>query len=448
MSTIIQRTDRRHGAAEHVSAALLELTKQLIDAPSDDAACRTLAAGLKEIGGLDTVVIGLSSGGPPCRIRAVSSLMEIERNAPTIRAWNRALDESLRAADTPPGIEAEAAATHDGTNDRPWCVPIRSRAGRAIGVCGIVFVPGETQEPRPLVRTAIEVLGPIFEVALATRQRPGFGSAWRSLRGLVSGRRRAVAVLGAITVSLFMPLPLPVRCDCELQPEVRRSVAAPFAAIWRKSHVRPGDLVEAGQSLGLLDSAELQKELTAATAERDRAAKSADVHAAAGKTAAAQIDRLEVRRIDERRALLAARVANVDVKSPLAGIVISGDLDRAEGAPIKQGMELFEIAPLDRITVEVLVPEADLDRMQVGATANLVLDAQPYEDYAGTISRIRPRAEIRDEVNVFVAEIVIENPAGQLRPGMKGSARIAIEPRSAATMIADLFRPTLNRLMW
>jgi multidrug efflux pump subunit AcrA (membrane-fusion protein) len=293
-------------------------------------------------------------------------------------------------------------------------------------------------------------VGPVDESppVVATPQCSPKGNIVRTLGRTLLGRWRRSVVTAAVIGALFVPLPLGVRCDCELQPEVRRSVAAPFAAIWRKSFVRPGDVVAVGQPLGLLDAAELQRELAAATAERDRAAKSADVNGAAGRTAAAQIDRLEVRRIDERRALLAERLANVEVKSPIAGVVLSGECDRAEGAPLRQGAVLYEIGPLERMTVEASVPEGDLDRVRAGATTSVVLDARPYEKRAAAVTRIYPRAEIRDGANVFVAEIALDNRDGLLRPGMKGRVQVATEPRSAARWIADRYWPTLGRIVW
>lgn len=221
-------------------------------------------------------------------------------------------------------------------------------------------------------------VGPVNDspLVVATPQCSPNGDIVRALGRTLLGRWRRSVVTAAVIGAMFVPLPLGVRCDCELQPEVRLSVAAPFSAVWRKSYVRPGDVVAAGQSLGLLDVAELQRELAAATAERDRAAKSADVNGAAGRTAAAQIDRLEVRRIDERRALLAERLANVEVKSQIAGVVLSGECDRAAGAPLRQGAVLYTtiaeaIEPC--FTMRVDAEDEALHKIAAGRTAIVVV---------------------------------------------------------------------------
>ena len=88
------------------------------------------------------------------------------------------------------------------------------------------------------------------------------------------------------------------------------------------------------------------------------------------------------------------------------------------------GERLFEIAPLERMVVEVAVPEADVPWVKEGQTVEIVLDAWPETTWTGQLSRVHPRAEIRDEEHVFIAEVLLENPEALLRPGMRGRAKI------------------------
>ena len=41
-----------------------------------------------------------------------------------------------------------------------------------------------------------------------------------------------------------------------------------------------------------------------------------------------------------------------------------------------------------------------------------------------TVDRIRPSSAIRDSKNVYIVEAIVDNENGELRPGMKGTARI------------------------
>ena len=60
--------------------------------------------------------------------------------------------------------------------------------------------------------------------------------------------------------------------------------------------------------------------------------------------------------------------------------------------------------------------------------------------------RIHPRAELREEQNVFIGEVRLENPRQTLHPGMRGHARIKA---GTATLGWILFRrPLVAALEW
>src|SRR5690606_27148916 len=127
-----------------------------------------------------------------------------------------------------------------------------------------------------------------------------------------------------LCAAMWTPWDYKIACRCEIQPAVRRYVAAPFAGVFEKSLVEPGDLVRRDQVLGRLDGKEVRWELASVMAEYERVSKSYDVNLAAGKVAAAQIDRLEMERLDHKRRLLEHRAANLEIRSPIDGIVLSG----------------------------------------------------------------------------------------------------------------------------
>ena len=251
----------------------------------------------------------------------------------------------------------------------------------------------------------------------------------------MSARRTTLCLLLVALAAAPIPLTHRIRCRCELQPSVRRFAVVPFDGLLLESLVRPGDVVHAGDVLARLDPIELQHEASAAAAEHARALKAADVQQVAGNTAAAVLDRLEALRIEERRKVLEHRLANLEIRSPLTGIVIAGDGDRVRGAPLKCGQTLFEIAPLDRMVVETSVLESDFSYVVAGQEASVVLDALPAQTLQGKIERIRPRCEIRDEQWIFLAEWELPNADDRLRPGMKGRATIAAPPRAAGWIL-------------
>ena len=59
--------------------------------------------------------------------------------------------------------------------------------------------------------------------------------------------------------------------------------------------------------------------------------------------AEAQQANLEMKRLDMKRQLLAERQQHLQIRSPISGTVVSGDIEKSEGAPLAIGQNLFEI---------------------------------------------------------------------------------------------------------
>ena len=74
--------------------------------------------------------------------------------------------------------------------------------------------------------------------------------------------------------------------------------------------------------------------------------------------------------------------------------------------------------------MELNVPESDITYVDVEQEAIVVLDGTPFDPLNGKIDLIRPASEVRNNKNVFVSEIKIDNSACVLRPGMQGQAKI------------------------
>jgi multidrug resistance efflux pump len=226
-------------------------------------------------------------------------------------------------------------------------------------------------------------------------------------------------------------------------------VAAPFAGVLEKSLVKPGDVVVADQVLGLMDGKEISWELASVAAEQQRVSKAYDVNLAAGKVAAAQIDRLEMERLEQKRRLLEHRSANLQIKSPIDGVLLSGDLKRSEGVPLTLGQTLYEVAPLEQMIVEVLVADEEVSLVEAGQTVTIRLAAAAGQSRVGRLERIHPRSEVCDNENVFIGEVALTNEGSLLRPGMKGEATvIAARQRLGWILFHSAWNKLTNWLRW
>ncbi|QDS96574.1 macrolide transporter subunit MacA [Roseimaritima multifibrata] len=246
-----------------------------------------------------------------------------------------------------------------------------------------------------------------------------------TLGGIFSGKRQSFAAwaIGAILLLLAMlPVSYRVRCKATLEPVQPRIVSGPFEATLLDCHVQPGDTVSKGQVLLTLDGRRLQTEIEALTAEQSQDSKEESVALAKGQIAESQLAALRSQQLQQRINLLKERLDRILVRSPMDGVVISGDMRRSIGSPIDTGQPLLEIAPLEQMRIELAIPEADVLYVASGAEASVRFHSLPRTKWTGHLESITPSAEIRDNNNVFVGNWTIANEADRLRPGMQGYA--------------------------
>ena len=239
----------------------------------------------------------------------------------------------------------------------------------------------------------------------------------------------------AFVVVMLIPVPHRIAGSVLLEPTVKRFVNAPFDGILKQTFHLSGDQVKNGDLLAELDGKEIEWQLSGLNAEKSRAQKQKDVSAAARDTSSVQIAQLEIERLDAQIELLEHRMANLQIKSPLEGIVILGDLKRAEGSPINKGQVLFEIAPLDNMLVQMAIPVDDIRYVEPNAPLSIILDAYPNDIFEETVSKIQPRAMTRDSQQVFILEAKMDNVDGRLRPGLKGHGRVYADKETLGWVI-------------
>ncbi len=209
-----------------------------------------------------------------------------------------------------------------------------------------------------------------------------------------------------------------------MQPLTRRFVAVGFDGTLQSASVRPGDEVTAGQLIATIDPREIDYEMAGIEAQLNQTKQERRSTMAGHDFAASKIAELETQRLEMQKAVLQHRRDHLEIRSPVDGVVISGDWKESEGMPMTRGDVLFEIAPLGKMRVELAVPESDYAMTRAEMPIHFYLHAFPNQTFNAVIEKVHPRAEIRDDKNVFIAEAVINNDDALLRPGMKGRGKI------------------------
>lgn len=304
------------------------------------------------------------------------------------------------------------------------------------------WIEGDGKQSENAFRWLEPVLQAIGDV-LWSRPRRDY---WK-WKGKVGSRIARISTVAAVLASLFLiwPVSYRVRCEAKVDTYFQRMVAAPFDATLEQALVKPGEQVKAGQVLIRLDGRPLRLELDAVEAEIQEIRKEHDVALANRQIADSQQLALKRRRLDRKRDLISDRLSNLEITSPIDGVVISGDLEKFIGAPVERGQGMFEIAPLHTLQVELEIPDYEIGYVQRGAVASIKLDAIGGQAMTLKIEDIHPSAELRNDQNVFIAKVRAQNHDGALRPGMLGNATAygPLRPR-----IWSLVRPAWERVLW
>ena len=86
------------------------------------------------------------------------------------------------------------------------------------------------------------------------------------------------------------------------------------------------------------------------------------------------------------------------------------------GNLVREGEEILKIGNLNPIKVVVLLSELDLERVAVGQTVEVKLDAFPESSFSGRVNRIAPVANVA--TRQIPIEIIIPNPDNVIKGGL------------------------------
>ncbi len=326
------------------SACAAELVSRIETSASAQAACLLVANELKSFLTCEQAAVGLArEGRAGVRLQAISEMSQFDASAPGIQAVSAALDEVAirgelttwppRDADDRHAALAIRRLAEESPHTVITCSPLTSIDDQLVGA---ILVAGRHAVLHQETRVNfIEAICPHVATALQAKQSAEMGPfrrLWKLMAGQSSARRRWLAVGAAVMLTLpFIPWRYHVTVDCKVEPVVRRFMVAPYEGILEAGHVRPGELVEAGDVVASMDDRELRWELSSVAAERVREAKKRDAAMDAHDTSEAQMAELEMRRLDLKIKLLRHRQANLEITTPIAGVVLKGELEDAEG---------------------------------------------------------------------------------------------------------------------
>lgn len=268
-----------------------------------------------------------------------------------------------------------------------------------------------------------------------------------------------------------------VSASGRIQPQTKVDITSEVSAQIINLFVKEGDLVERGQRLILLDTIQLQSDVSqsrysldeitsraeAAKAqleidkleaerqktlfERDLGTENAATNARYGYENSAANYRAMLSQVETARAGLEKASDNLTktlIKAPMAGVVTFlsvevGEISQAQTA-FTQGKTLMTIADLSVFEVEIDVDESEIAKIQLGQKAKIKVDAYRDTSFAGTVVEIGNSALIANEgsdnyTTSFRVKVRFDTSQVTFRPGMSATVDITTNTAEDALLI-------------
>ncbi|HVU88535.1 MAG TPA: biotin/lipoyl-binding protein [Pirellulales bacterium] len=433
----------------------------------------------RSIIGCDRASVALMRGRK-ARLLAVSGVDTLNRRAASVRALEAltsaavAIDEPLwypaDVAELPPQIERVLQAYLDESHARQLAViPLREpvtdddhpREARPIGalVCEY-FKPHDDAGQAQALPLAVAAQGATALANALEYEAIPFARLWRGLgqsRRLVRGRQlpktllALAAIAAAVATLAWVQVDFTVEGRGELVPAVRRDVFAPVDGVISEILVAHGDAVREGQELLVLRRPQLELERTRVLGELQTARKklsSLQAMRFAGNASSAEAreqyrqrtaDEEEVKEqlasLQEQLALLDQQQAELTVRSPIAGQVLTWDVAQVLASrPIERGQMLLSIGdPAGPWELDLRV---DDDRI------GHVLEARGQSDLPLPVSfllAMDPDHECQAELaDVALNTDVLENAGPQVLITAKVDSEVLQRPRPGASVVAKI----------
>ncbi len=198
----------------------------------------------------------------------------------------------------------------------------------------------------------------------------------------------------------------------------------------------PGALVEQGDLLVEQEVSSEQTQLEAAEADRSLARANLnranklyrdklvprsdyDTAQAAFKSAAARVDTIR------------ASLDKKQIVAPFGGRLGLRQVDI--GQNISAGTPIVSLQATDRMYFNFSLPQRDIHRIATGLPISIAVDALPGKMYQGTVSAIN--SEINKSTRTVEIQAAIENPKGELLPGMFGQVEVQLAEQRDILMI-------------
>ena len=445
---------RRFGAERRAEEldALLAVSREITSTLDLDRVMKTVANASAALVNVDRCSVAIVQRGK-LRLGAVSGFEEITKSDPSIARTTELLewvfhggknvtvrrqDDGKIETDRPETAE-KFRVFFEASGMKSYVAMILQDEEGKLGVIG--FEGAESRDFDEEGRDLLQILVNQATVAMRNAQlyqQVPLAGFWKpllakkkALAAMPGDKRRRRLIMAAVVLVALVVLPWKIRLSgpARVLPGRRIALNAPVPGVVGQVFHHEGDFVPQGEVVATLIDSDYQAAAAQARSDLQIARNEVAQSQAEGDTSALGRASAKLEQMRARDAVAEDNLAQTRVRAPASGVLITPHLEQRIGQMVASGAELGVLADTRSAEVEVAVREVDSSLLREGEDVAVKLNSYPSRVFRGKIGRVAPVMREEGDARFMIAEAVLENPNGIIRPGMLGKAKIAAETR-------------------
>lgn len=252
-----------------------------------------------------------------------------------------------------------------------------------------------------------------------------------SVLSFFSQKKTRLYGLIAVTIAFFFPAQLSITAPAEIVAKSPKIVSIPYDGVIEDILVKPGETVETGQVVALMDQTTIKAQADQArqvlqTAQVTLSKAGLESLRDADKKADLQVLKSEIaeKRIELNYAQ--EQLGRTQIKAPTSGVAIFADANSLEGKPMHTGEKIMMVANPKESELLIKVPIDTLLPMTKDSHTSFYLNVAPLKGHSADIISIGYQASPdTDGLLTYKIRANIKDANEEdLRIGWKGTAKI------------------------
>jgi putative peptide zinc metalloprotease protein len=142
------------------------------------------------------------------------------------------------------------------------------------------------------------------------------------------------------------------------------------------------------------------------------------------KRAEAAAKKLEARPLATEMERVEKKIRQARVTAPISGVISTPRLTEKIGRKFEKGETIAWIDRVETLTARIFVDEKEIGEVRKGLPVQLRVGAYPDRLFEGKVLEVSPRAGNSNGRGAYEVRLRIQNPHGDLRPGITGYAKL------------------------